>query len=449
LLVVAKRWVLYFLVITLDTPHAEFDELHEDGNFTCNITLPSIVPQECRLINGPSCLSADIAKTHAAFELMILLNKYGELDTLGSPQNMTHDGSKFYIDSVSRKDIDASHRRVLDCIMKTPIPFQGSFTEKQHYFAHYFSICPIQTDKIVEECLSPNFSTVGFLSINQLEDCEREFDTIIAGKKSQVKIYSFKQLLFVDGERLLRLRKFHCTLLTVVLRTEFDNDTPFSPLSIPFLFNSELTIDLPVPSDPNELVNWPMIEVCFLDNGTPFPLDLTAEDDLSQTVMVDPFRYKHVYFPREIQFDKTPNSAPENIRELSFETIQKLYEVRYLCTEEIKMDQPIIAASSIGFMFSCLSFPKSFSEVSLIPQVCTLFPIKRQYLLDLQSVPLVISEMSHNILMWELKKTLSLNSPIDILKTACTSPSAQMGSDYERLETYGDRFFIRNLILVS
>lgn len=418
------------------TPHAEYDEVIDEttGICKCDITLPSIVPQECRLINGPEASSPQEAKVMAAFELMVLLNKYGELDNLGSPQNVDQDGTAFYIDPDNKELDDSSHRRILDCILKTPRPFQGTFSEQESVYVNYFCITPIIENG------TPRYLTVGFISFSLLLECEREFDTLIATTSHHVKILTLEQKLAIDSDRLMRFTKFHLTLLKVVLRTEYPDDLAFTPLCVPFNYNSEMKLDFPIPTCPNKLINWDMLEVCYLDEGTPFPSDFTANDDISQVVMVDPLRYKHVYFPRVIEFDKNPLSAPENPRESSFESIQKLYEVRYLCTTEIKLDQPVVAASSIGFLFSCKSRPKQFSEVSILPQLCTLFPIKRQYLLDLQNIPLLFTQTSHNLLIWELKETLSLSAPIDILKSACTCPSAQMEGNYERLETYGDRF---------
>jgi hypothetical protein len=127
--------------------------------------------------------------------------------------------------------------------------------------------------------------------------------------------------------------------------------------------------------------------------------------------------------------------------------VQKLYEIRYLCTSEIDLQQYLIAASSIGFLYTCNSKPKFFSEVSLVPQVNKLLPIKKQYLLDLQYFPLLLTQLQHNMLMWDLKARIGLDAPVEFVKTACSCPSAQMESNFERMEMFGDSY--QSVMVVS
>jgi endoribonuclease Dicer len=296
------------------TPHVEYEEIVSNGKYSYIVTLPSIVPLECRLVNGAKYPTAALAKTEAAFELMLLLNKFGELDTVGAPHSVNSKGSSFYIDPIRKPEGESSHRRVLDCILKTPLAFQGSFETAEMVHVHRFYIKPHDGEEI---CL-----TIGFVTFGPLLAVEKLFTTLIATKMHDVRVESFEQLLTMTPIRRAILTKFHERLFTVVLRTELDNEYHFSPLCVPFKYDSDRRIAIPIPADPMELINWEMLDVCFQDpdDGTPFPLDLTPETDISELVLVDPFRYKHVYFPRIIEFDKNPLSAPENAQELLFDS---------------------------------------------------------------------------------------------------------------------------------
>lgn len=399
------------------SPHyfCTFEERVCDMGVFVTATLPIVVDDCCRMISGPISQDCILAKSLAIFDLLKLLDNYGELDQLGSARQqgfIVPDYFKVETDSMEK---DSS---ITEYPIGIPKIFQGDYQNDLVYLNIVFLKNSIQTS-----------SSIGFLSFRP--PFVPKFDLKISSCDSLATLSTISTPFRITTEELEFVRSFHFHLFSVVCRSELpENRKNWTSLIVPL--REEACGELA-----RNYIDWDQLEVEF-DSKQPF--DHLATMEISELAIIDSYRYKRVFFPSCIRRDQSPLSVPCNPREEFFGTVKNLYESRFELDVDIDITQPIILGTSIGFLATFKSLPKPFYEVSLLPQICFLHPIKRRFLIDGLQMPLILTRIYHNELAMDLKELIGLDLCVDLLTLALTCSSVQMGRHYERFETLGDSF---------
>jgi endoribonuclease Dicer len=406
--------------------------LNDDNTIYVAINLPSVVPTEFRSIEGSLCKTEKFAKATAAYEMLLKLDSVGELDFLGLPgvedANMNLD---FYKERKLDDMAAAQASKTRDYFRTIPKRFQAKF---EPGCQTYLNIYRLKSRK------ETRFLSIGFLTISKLSEQEMSFKSKINGDDYEIEIFKMNQLYELDEERYKMITKFHYGLLQISSRQMSEEvDYSWSVLCVPLAI---LTPDyVNVECDPVDYIDVYSLEKCYMDNGDTKLTNLDYMYNLESLVLIDPYRFKTVFYPTSIEFDKNPGSSPDHETEKSFESIEKVYTLRFMCEEPIDMTQPIIRAHSVGFLFCAGVIPKVFPTMSLIPQLCKLSPFTRLQVNESLYLPLLFTLTWQRCMALELSHTLKTDAiPLNVVQQCLTSASASMTVDYERLETYGDAF---------
>ena len=104
------------------------------------------------------------------------------------------------------------------------------------------------------------------------------------------------------------------------------------------------------------------------------------------------------------------------------------------------------------FLFSVSATYHDRPKTIVIPQFCTIHPIPKNVMqFEATVLPLFLYHLHHNLLAWDViegwKEELDISREckkllvsLETLRPALVAPTAELGFDYERLETFGDSF---------
>ena len=422
------KWMLgeycSMLPVTDERACCQYDHYTSGGVFQAKITLPQIVPQDYRVHIGTACPSLHAAVARASFDMLLILDKYGELDGLGTPQDQAHD---LFSDLPAGPGKNANIMR--ECIPEIPPIFTGKYVNRDIYL---YKISLISKESKI-------MMNIGMLTSGQCPTDLNTFKIPIHNEFFTVRFELHPDKLRLSQEKINLAGKFHTALFQVISRVELDESLAWSPLCVPLKSKDFCR------ASAYTAIDWK--QILDLQNEPPLmsSFDLTDPRCLEDIAVVDQYRFRHVYFPVEIDKSRTPmskyyNPSSGDLGE-GFENIAAMYKIRFACGLDIDADQPIINAMPIDLLYSCWIPKRQRFTSPLIPQLLKVHPINRKYIIDTLYLPCILTHYLHLLNMRDLKASLGIDGITpQILHNACTSVSANSDCDYETLETFGDSF---------
>ncbi|KAJ3490320.1 hypothetical protein NLI96_g1540 [Meripilus lineatus] len=174
-------------------------------------------------------------------------------------------------------------------------------------------------------------------------------------------------------------------------------------------------------------------------------IDDQAADAVIQERWVE---FTNRQFVKAVRHDLTPLSRPEKgTREAGFPSFSAYCEAHRKEFTGLKEDQPLIEVSLVPNIINNLDpFGKAVesskpSAKYLIPEFCAKFTIPASTFRTALLLPSILHRVDGALLIKELNSNLfddALNE--DLLYTAISCPSANLDTDYNRLEFLGDAF---------
>jgi Ribonuclease III domain len=288
-------------------------------------------------------------------------------------------------------------------------------------------------------CLS-----VGFLTYEKFsDDMQAPFKFDILMETFEMKITTLSSPLPLDNAIVHRITQFHNIYYKSLVRSAFDENTVWASLNIPLVSNFQL--DTTAMANTKCAIDWETLERCCHDDTTDLNPEMTKAE-MNSIVLYDEFRWKRAYVLESIHEELTPNSIIfEDNKHIP---LHSRYKTLFKCKEEIDLEQPLVLAKFIGYPHTSFRVSKDFPRVYLIPELCTILPIRSRHLIDGLSMPLIMQYVENRMLAsdviqcipFKCERGTLLTASLDSITMALTTPNAGLEYDYERLETLGDSF---------
>jgi dsRNA-specific ribonuclease len=424
-------------------PNPEYLIAQGPNGFACEVHMPRNVRKDCLYLRGSIQPSAIWAKRDVAFRMVKLLYTLGEINDNLHCSNVTIDtgtGKPLRLPTIRPLFMQ---RQVRKHYVAVPSHFEGRWAPNSVYFVNTIKIRTNGTDKVLP---------VGFLTMKPIMHSGETFETFMDTEPCSVQIISFQKPIIFDAGNLSDLHVFHYEFFKAVLRSKFTEHTKWATLCVPLLDHG--TVDLN--TDPREIVDWEAMY--FAGNVDRQDLSLfrggkACFDEVSDIVLFDKCRYSRSHQLLEILAENNPTNIVEK-RMVKYGTVEKLYRKRLQYKGDINLEQFVMRGKPIGYPYRCNIRDGDLPEAILIPELCTINPVKFRHLKHSKQFPLLMQYIQHRLLMEDLLSGTAFPSfphafqaNINTLQEAFLTPSAQLHCNYERLETLGDSFLKVHLTL--
>lgn len=411
-------------------PRIQYEYIME-GGLCARIHMPRTVRADCRELLSDPCDSRRTAKKQAAFQMVKLLHRLGELDDSLKSVMV----SKLRLGNTGQVRI-GKLTKIRSYVLNVPSILEGSITETKSMWVN-----AIRTRKINQDW---KFMSVGFLTFKKLpSEMNEKFPYDIQLETKEMQICSFSCRLEMNDELQSKLSAFHLLFFKSLIRSEFDESTNWATLAVPFterfVHKTELTCD----DNHLESIDWACLQRCLHDDVSEIDPSSTQEE-MRNLLVYDPYRWKRTYFLEAIHEDMNPMvTVVENSKEIHLKT---LYQTLFRCKDDIDETQPLISATHIGYPYCTFRKSKNFPTVLLIPELCVVLPIRHFHLKDGLSMPVIWQYIYHRMMANDIINCVPfgtrdrLDASLNNMTIALTAPNAGLEYDYERLETLGDSF---------
>ncbi|KAI8583787.1 hypothetical protein K450DRAFT_219980 [Umbelopsis ramanniana AG] len=256
-----------------------------------------------------------------------------------------------------------------------------------------------------------------------------------------VRTVSIGQGYTFDLEEADMLRKYTIQIFSAISNKSYECDLEDMPyFLVPLKFDIHDEID-------RDSFDWTEIGR-VVENLTP-KLDIENLDQYTDRVVVDHSDSLRRYIFHQARRDMTPASEiPSGYhgREDGYKNFADYYE-QVLSRTPGNMDQPMMEVRRFTKVLNYLSpianveakAPKRSAQY-LIPEFCELYPISTSMYRTAMLMPSIMMHIDAVLLVKEVNEKLETNIDDTLLLEAFTTPSANMDTNYERLETLGDSF---------
>jgi endoribonuclease Dicer len=417
------------------------------NGFACEIQMPRNILSECNRIRGPICSSSISAKREAAFRMIKLLHAMKELDDdLRAAKLYERDALTGAIKRKSQVVPVGVKREIRNYSLKVPYPFQGDWVDGVNVC---LSLLKLSTDNAQDKF--DRFLSVGILSFKKLSQTASNFNININDTLHSVQTFSIKKKLLLDSNMLSLIRKFHYEFFRSILRSEFTEENDWACLCVPLKVDKDEgdTVTLGENSGPLDLIDMEALEFCT--SCDPKNIDFLKDPDLDwkdvkDIILFDKYRYSRNYILLELRKDLTPLSPIESAKS-KFPDVKTVYQIRLNCEQPIDPDQILIRAIPIGYPYLPRKKFVDFMEVMLIPQFSNVCRIKRYHIVEAKLFPVIMVQLTHRLMIYDIlknrpfpKSSIKLDTSLDRLQKAFTTPAAALHFNYERQEFMGDSF---------
>jgi dsRNA-specific ribonuclease len=244
-----------------------------------------------------------------------------------------------------------------------------------------------------------------------------------------------------DLEAVEKLRKYTIEIFSAISNKAYECDlNEIAYFVVPL--KAEVHNDIGIDS-----LDWTEIER-VVEKQSPM-LDLGQLDNYLDRIIVDQSDNFRRYFFHQVRYDMSPISdVPLEYqgREIGYKSFADYYEQALSRVPEI-MDQAMIEVLRITKVLNYLSPVANIEEKApkrtaqfIIPEFCHLYPISASMYRTAMLIPSIMMHIDAVLLVKEVNEKLETSIDDTLLLEAFTTPSANMDSDYERLETLGDSF---------
>ncbi|KAI8918847.1 hypothetical protein BC831DRAFT_482028 [Entophlyctis helioformis] len=506
----------------------------EGASCYCEILMPMQVRLDCRRFAGPNSWGHRLAKRRAAFGLAKKLHQLGELDEwLLAAGLFARDGDKAMRRVVKQK-IGHNKATVTDYRLGIPLAFQGEWIDGADAWLSVIvmqivdkqpqasitepppeptstdappglappaasgtedmnttdaSAADGQTDPVPKQPAKLPMSEnhlprrpvngpliIGLVTVGSCKPETEIMDMLIESSNYNVWTATLQQQFKLTTESIDLFRKFHYQLHAGMLRSPLTETMKPAVVCVPLCFPSTdpptgpNSVDLT--GDPHSLIDWDALRYCRDVDTSDLSRILdpnVAFSELEDIVLLDSVQYSRKYVIRGVEFGKQADT-PLGLGS-KFDTMRDYYTLRLECKEPINMSQVIIRAAGLAPPSQATKKQRPFGETHVLPQFCTVYPVKRQHLTEGLRIPIILRNIWHRLLAIDLKYGCGISSEPEIFKPssaisagdppaaaagtqsvepfqaklatiqmAITASSATQPFSYERLETLGDSF---------
>jgi endoribonuclease Dicer len=419
------------------SPKAEFFVASGATGFAAEILMPRSVRAECAKLRGPICANSVLAKREAAFGMLKLLHKYGEVDDHLRPHMMytINPKTKLVEGNVQTRRL-LPKRVVRDHKTKIPTAFIGDWVPGARVFLNI-----LQFQHSVSHIEPKGILPIAFLSFGLISSqvCQ-EYEVFITGQSTTLTIMPAQTTLVLTEQDITQFRKYHYEFFKSVLRSEFDQDHPWATLCVPIIPEKASVI-----VDPRNFLDLQALDVCVGGSKITVESLLSGQYSISTSDVVayDAYHYKRHYLLSKLQKEVTPESFPYS----TYSSVAEFYKYRLECNEEINPDQPILQAVPVGYPYHSTRKAVHLNECPLIPQFTTISPILKKHIKCALVIPILLRSVTHRLLMMDVLQGNAFpnsvgrfNASLDQLTQAFTTLSANTHFNYDRIEFLGDSF---------
>lgn len=409
-------------------PKVEYTYVQQ-GGLCGRITLPRSAHIECQELVGPPSASRIDAKRLVAFEMAKRLFELNELDEYFQSKNKF---KKARLDQIvtGRGDSFESYALTAPSVLAAPVSNCTVF-----WLTVITMTPPLDSKRAL---------TVGLLTAKNPDDPEfaEPFLADIVQEEYTIRLTTLKTPLNITQEMLYEIQSFHHLFFKSLIRSEFTFETDWSMLCVPLIYSKDRCLAADISTDPFHILCWDTLHRCIDGDDT----DLDPDNLDTDILLFDVFRWKRTYQLLEVAQQYTPMSImKEDGKEVCMKTI---YQRLLKCKEPIDEEQPLFLCKPIGYPHCSFRKKKEFDSVHLIPQLCSILPIRKPHLLDGLYFPIVLQYVHHRMLALDIRQGTPFstdgrsgpNATLRDLTAALTTPNAGLEYDYERLEMLGDSF---------
>ncbi|KAL2918045.1 Dicer-like protein 1 [Polyrhizophydium stewartii] len=491
--------------ISLTMPEYTLIEL-EGANCYYEVRLSLHVRPECRRVCGRNAWSRKLAKQIAAFETVKRLHMFGEIDDWLQPTGMKVREGNTVKDAVIDTVIGPGKISVRAMPLGIPAAFAGEWRDGADawftivlvhdkpfesavmrgdfsaddlddeleigdgfYQAAHGSDATGASDRVARRqaaidalSLEANLQLIGYLTVGEIPPATDMMRLPINGVPSLVRAHTLQHRLKITSENLALFRRWHYYLNAGLLRTPLSEDSQWAVLAAPVARDIGGVGGFGrLPADAASAIDWNALRYCR--DVDPNDLSLVLDpsvgiDEKRDIVLLDRYQYSRKYMINEVRFKMQPTTNQgEN---LPFPTLVQFYSVRLGCSEPIDESQCAIRATPVPPIAQTTSKASLHKESHVLPQFCTVFPVKRPHLVDGLLSPLILRQIWHRNLAADVKHGRGLALKADVVQEAAAATptsayfsaslrliqkataaaAADMSFDYERLEILGDSF---------
>ena len=437
-------------------PNVDYMFAESEHGYNGLLIMPRCFRHDNYIIKGDVCWkSKSSAKKEVAFKMIKLLYESGELNDHLKPSWYSPKSKKVFVNThnsiyeVTKYDENISQlekKQVRSHSVKLPSYFLGKFDTSPLF------LNIIQIDSSADH--QKQFLSVGFISFLKVSKNISEFPFLINNQTYHISIITVQESFHATDLEISLFRRFHFEFSSAILRTELQESASWATLCIPLLSGDNTMPSFDPLILPKYLIDWEALQFCQDMNRNDLSFLNGHPEAAHEFVLFDRYRYRRNYFLSEIFTGLNPETELEIGSCGTFKCISDFYKGRLGCTEIIDPSQEMIRANPIGYPFHSIKPKVSFQEVLLIPQLCSVCPIKRHHLKSALFFPIILRQITHRMLMQDILdgfyfsgSPIQLNISLELLSEAFTTPSAALSMNYERLETLGDSFLKIHLSL--
>ncbi|CAG8444339.1 4231_t:CDS:2 [Acaulospora colombiana] len=416
----------------------DFRVERETEGYICFLTFPSNAP--IREVKGEIASSRSKAKKSSAFKACLQLHEKKELDDHLLP---------------TVEYVEEDHE------MKNPIKDEQGFVEgarksKRNYHLKSPDFWKIDEDQLeIPEKLYGTVLKLDFEDEIYNEQSYRTFCLLTRqqfpevppitlyfhGDPQTLRVLPYSTPININSEKSRMAFNFTLRTFTSIVNKEFKCEFErFSYFVVPLIPNT------PIDGNTLSFIDWESVERAVTHRH--IPIDLNNMHDLVDAVIIDYSDNSRRYFVQDVQNDLNPFSPVPSgmaIREAGCQNFVEYYRKNFSGLELKYPNQPLLKVRKISKVMNFLqpvpgAIPALKGRVAtyVIPEFCKEYPIRASIFRSALMLPAILTRIDSQLLALELRFRLDLPTKDDILLEALTTPSANMGMNYERLETLGD-----------
>ncbi|OLL23041.1 Dicer-like protein 1 [Neolecta irregularis DAH-3] len=413
-----------------------------EGDFMYSVTLPKVSPLK-EIIRGSPQNSRKAAKRVAGFLACVRLREIGELDEYLRPPCIR----KSIID-LELQELEKEVQWTAKLEYPVYRPACWLLENIKDTSAFYINI--ISLEKPLQQV---EFRNLCFLSRTELSEIP-DIDLFDGEKTGVARISTSSRRILLDSTQSLRCRDFTLGMFATVLGRQFVIKDKSG--SLPFFI---VPLCKQHPCD----IDWELLEKCLCTSDSPLPESLDGDmQDVMQDVMVSVMgQYRGKYTISRIRYDLGPSSIPPpGSTEEGYKSIAEYYEKHAQNCQIEDICQPLLEARKVSRVLNYLhpngrprDRPKNDpgKPFHLIPEMCLASHIPASLIRAWLLIPAIYMRLEAYLLTRQLGVKLKSNVSLNLLLTSLQSPSANMSTNYERLEFIGDTFlkFVATLLVYT
>ncbi|KAJ3053727.1 hypothetical protein HK097_003535 [Rhizophlyctis rosea] len=403
--------------------------LTEEGGYAVELKMPVGVPTDCQSLKSAVKGSKTAAKRTAAFEMVKMLHRAGELDDRLSPLRPVKEKQE-------APALEKIRRQIRDYDVHIPFALRTRWADVDGGWLMIVNQVDAQGS---ERLMDLGFLSSGRPEIQNARLVFKEHETSTRTISACVRIP-------LTAEEIKKIKRFHYRLFSGILRTDLPSDAEWNPLVVPLCC---------APGGlPEGGIDWTIIDCCQKEEDESLLGWAGSFDDL---IVHDRIYHGRNYAVNSVLEGVNPFTEDFGGNFKTRKTVAEFYTGSLGCKERISPEQEVLVGTPLPYITQHIDEPpRPTKEAYLIPQFCTVYPIPARIMTrDALIIPLLMRRLLHLLATRDLKVGRGLQlrgrdglmleeeafpASIELLECALTAKEAAEFWNYERLETLGDSF---------